>query len=167
MAYELIETIEVGAGGAASIEFTSIPQDGVDLVLVLSTRMDRATDWYSLYARFNDDSTTAYSRKALSGDGSSVSSLGNDVTGKAYLGNIPANNATANSFNNVSFYISNYTSSNTKAYSIDAVSEANATEAYQNVIAGSYPNSTGVTKVAILGDPTIAQYSTASLYKIY
>ena len=85
MAYELIETIEVGAGGAASIEFTSIPQDGVDLVLVLSTRMDRATDWYSLYARINDDSTTAYSRKALSGDGSVVSSLVNDVTGKAYL----------------------------------------------------------------------------------
>jgi len=31
MSFELVETVTVGAGGASSIEFTSIPQDGTDL----------------------------------------------------------------------------------------------------------------------------------------
>jgi hypothetical protein len=35
MGYQLIETIEVGSGGAASIEFTSIPQDGVQFLTTL------------------------------------------------------------------------------------------------------------------------------------
>jgi len=33
-----IATVEVGAGGAASIEFTSIPADWSDLLVVLSGR---------------------------------------------------------------------------------------------------------------------------------
>ena len=39
MGYQLIETITL-ASSASSIEFTSIPQDGVDLVILLSDSMN-------------------------------------------------------------------------------------------------------------------------------
>ena len=38
MGMTLIETVEVGAGGASSIQFDSIPQDGIDLVIRMSAR---------------------------------------------------------------------------------------------------------------------------------
>ena len=38
----LIETVTVGSGGAASIEWTAINQDGQDLVIVLSSRNGEA-----------------------------------------------------------------------------------------------------------------------------
>ena len=38
MGMQLIETIEVGGSNVSSLAFTGIPQDGVDLVCLLSTR---------------------------------------------------------------------------------------------------------------------------------
>jgi len=38
-----IQTVTVGSGGAANIEFTSIPQTYTDLVVVLSLRNNRST----------------------------------------------------------------------------------------------------------------------------
>jgi hypothetical protein len=42
--YEAIATVEVGSGGAADIEFTSIPGTYTDLVLKLSARGTRSFD---------------------------------------------------------------------------------------------------------------------------
>jgi hypothetical protein len=53
MGYQLIEHIEVGSGGAASIEFTGIPQDGVDLVLLASLRTDATGDLASISTKLN------------------------------------------------------------------------------------------------------------------
>jgi hypothetical protein len=39
--YEAIETVEVGSGGAADIEFTSIPGTYTDLVVKVSARNAR------------------------------------------------------------------------------------------------------------------------------
>ena len=39
--YTLISSVTVGSGGAASIEFTSIPSTYTDLVLKLSARSSR------------------------------------------------------------------------------------------------------------------------------
>ena len=65
--YELIASYTVGAGGAASIDFTSIPATYTDLVLKLSSRTATggAND---VYIQFNTDSTSAnYSERQLQG----------------------------------------------------------------------------------------------------
>jgi hypothetical protein len=48
LTYTAIKTVTVGSGGAANIDFTSIPQTYTDLVLKVSARMNRAVDRQSL-----------------------------------------------------------------------------------------------------------------------
>ncbi len=64
--YVLLEKITVGAAGAASVTFSSIPQTGyTDLVLKTSAR----TSFFYLTVKFNG-STTGYSRRFIQGSGS-------------------------------------------------------------------------------------------------
>jgi len=111
MSYELIETVEVGAGGAASIEFTSIPQDGTDLVVLLSGRTTSGSNRADLEL---NGSTANFTRLRLTGNGSSVAS--GSHTNSIFQGVSRASD-TANTFGNTSIYISNYTSSNAKSIS--------------------------------------------------
>ena len=166
MTMTLIETIEVGAGGAASIEFTSIPQDGVDLVLKVSARTDRSAGADIVSIQFNGETaTTNYSTVYLGGTGSGVSSLSSPDQFGSYTSD-DAN--TSNTFSNSSIYISNYTSSAAKSFSSDSVSENNATAAYQGIAANLWNNTDAITsiKLGVVYGTNFKQYSTASLYKI-
>lgn len=168
MAYELIETIEVGAGGAASIEFTSIPQDGVDLLLIYSLASDyTGLDYSPTNIRLNSDSGSNYAWIALRGSGSGVSSDSNASDTEIYNFTINTFKTTSNVFSNAQLYISNYTSTSDKSISIDGVTENNATSAIAQIQAAKYSTSSGITSILI--DPVagnLVQYSTASLYKI-
>ena len=163
MAYELVEHIEVGAGGAASIEFTGIPQDGVDLVLVYSGRRSPAVTTTSLVINVNGASTNLSSR-LLQGDGSSATSSTSSSSIFISHGNT-GSSATADTFSNVSVYISNYASSSPKSISADSVTETNATNAGQSISAHLYNSSTAITSLSIINDPQAG--TSASLYKIY
>ena len=166
MAYELIETIEVGAGGAASIEFTSIPQDGVDLLLVTSVRLSTGNSPF-LYWRANSDSGSNYTHRRLSGDGSTASSGSSSGTTQGWIGRVSGGSDTANTAGNTATYFSNYTSTANKSISSDAVAENNATYAEQYIIASSYTTSSPISSLSVIpASGTIEQYSTASLYKI-
>lgn len=172
MAMELVEHIEVGAGGAASIEFTSIPQDGVDLVLVASLRNDFAsTGNGGPLLKMNGVTTDSFSWIRLLGTGSSVSSS-SDAGDPGVYGAVVAANATANTFANIQYTISNYTSSAVKSISGEMVRENNATSATQALVAGSTSGSAGsvtaaITSIKLSLSNDFDQYSTASLYKIY
>ena len=159
MAYELIETIEVGSGGASSIEFTSIPQDGVDLVLKLSIR-DGGSNQYRI--QFNGDTGSNYPYKLLYGNGASVS---NDSGTNGPYDFMTTSSDTANTFANTSVYISNYTSAAYKSFSLDSVTENNASTAYQAIQAATWNNTSAITSIK-LSSVGAVQYSTASLYKI-
>ena len=164
MAYELIETIEVGAGGAASIEFTSIPQDGVDLLLVFSGRDTSTTE--NAKITLNNDAGSNYPTVTLDGNGSTASSSA--VTGTRLRGLQGQSSYTSNTFGSVSIYISNYTSTTNKSISADEVNENNATTAYQRLAAYSYSTSSAITSIQIASfTANLAQYTTASVYKIY
>jgi hypothetical protein len=160
MGYQLIETVIVGSGGAASIEFTGIPQDGVDLQILVSARTT-ATD-YGMLVRFNGDTTNVTSA-VLRGEGSSADS----TTFNGLNGAMSKSDQTANTFGNASVYISNYTSGAAKSFSADGVNENNATAANQVLSANSWSGTSAITSVTI-SNPSgnLAQYSTASLYKI-
>jgi len=162
MGYQLIETIEVGAGGAASIEFTGIPQDGVDLAVLMSARGgNQLTD-----LSFNADTGTNYTYKMLQGTGSAATSNGSTSEAIRFYA-ITEDSRTANTFSNAEIRISNYTSATAKSVSIDGVTENNATYAIMAIAAGSYSGTSAITslKLASNGD-VLDQYSTASLYKI-
>ena len=165
MSYELIETVEVGSGGASSIEFTSIPQDGTDLVVLATLRSSQTGNfkWEDGRIKFNGTDSNLI-RRLLSGNGSSVSS-----GSSTYPNNIwaPGANATSNVFGDTSIYISNYTSSSTKSFSVDTVTENNGTEGFQGIVAARWDNTSAITSATLeffVGD--IVEGSTASLYKI-
>ena len=168
MAYELVETITVGSGGASSIEFTSIPQDGTDLVLKISARSTGGGTRPNYQLTVNDDTTASQKWLRLNGTGSGVASGENDTASAIIVARVAGSDATANTFNSSSIYISNYTSSSEKSISADDVTEDNATEAYQTITAAQTADSSPVTSIQLfLFSDSFAEHSTASLYKIY
>jgi len=161
--YKAIATVEVGAGGAANIEFTSIPQTYTDLVVKVSGRSTTTTTGVDI--TFNG-SSTSYTNRRLYGTGSTAAS---DSAGTAYISNtmIADSSYTANTFGNGEFYIPNYTNSNNKSVSVDGASENNATTALMMLTAGLWSNSAAITSVKITPNAgNFVQYSTATLYGI-
>lgn len=166
--YACLAEVTVGAGGASSISFSSISSAYTDLCLVLSLRVTRATAASTIGLTVNS-SSSGYSQKSLSGDGSAASSSGG--TGLVRIADltVPANGATASTFGNQMIYFTNYTSSNNKSISADSVSEQNGTTAYANLVAGLWANSAAISTISLNepnGGSNFAQYSTATLYGI-
>jgi hypothetical protein len=163
-----IASVTVGSGGAASIDFTSIPADYTDLVLKISSRTNRASAADALGIRYNSDTTFArYSGKVLQSNGSTPASTSANPANDEDLFT-SGNSATASTFGNAEIYIPNYAGSNQKSASIDAVGETNATNIFMNIAATLYNQTTAIssiTLVPITGN-LIQQYSTATLYGI-
>ena len=156
-----LETVTVGSGGAASITFSSIPDTYTDLLIVVSIRSTTAGN-FSVEIRPNS-STSNLSARGLQGSGSAASSF--SVSNVPALATSSAN--TANTFSNGSFYIPNYASSTSKSISIDSVSENNATEAFQRIVAGLWADNTPISSIQLApAGGNFAEHSTASLYGI-
>ena len=163
--YTAIATVTVGSGGAANIEFTSIPETYTDLLVKASVRDDRTGDTFSnLLIRFNGSSSNLSSRR-LFGDGSGVSS---SAPGSSIITILNGPQSTSNTFTSGEFYIPNYTSANNKSVSTDIVTENNATTSYQELNAGLWSNSSAITSITLLSNygVNLLQYSTATLYGI-
>lgn len=160
--YNLISTVTVGSGGAASIVFSGIPQTYTDLLVKASLRSDE--DNVTATLQFNGSSSNL-SQKFLQGSGSAASSGTSSV--EINVMENPSS-ATANVFSNHEFYVPNYTGSTYKSVSSDGVTEKNATEAYARLMAQLWSNVSAITSLTIrcaaLGD--FVQYSSVSLYGI-
>ena len=160
----LISSVTVGAGGAASIDFTSIPQTYTDLVLVLSGRTTKTTSDGALVQINGDTSSANYTYRWLYGDGSAAQSGTGTLAGFLAF-RVNGSSTTANTFGNGQMYIPNYTSSIAKIASMDAVDENNATAAFSFINAGSWSGTAAITSIKILNSGyNLAQYSTAYLY---
>ncbi len=166
MTMTLVSTVTVGSGGAATIEFSSIPQTGTDLLLVASLRWNFATTQGPVTVNFNSDATGSnYVNLWLRGSGSAASSL-NSGTDRS-VGYSSASNNTANTFGNAQIYIPNYSATGTKSFSADTVMETNATQAWQVISANKWSGTSAITSITLDGaGANWAQYSTASLYTI-
>ena len=163
MSFTLIETKVLGTA-QASIEFTSIPQDGTDLVLLFSGR--RSVDSVELRLQINGDTGSNYTTRRLYGNGATPFS---DSSSTTYLPFYGVNNsgATANVFSNTSIYILNYSGSTTKSLSIDSTTESNATESYQMITAGLWNSTAAITSLLLISSSGNFEIgSIASLYKI-
>lgn len=169
--YVAIATTTVGAGGAANIEFTSIPGTYTDLLVKYSLRETGYSgvtyDW--LKFRFNGSSSAVYSSLHIGGSGSSTfTNLYTSQDGMRQVGVVTSPTAAANTFANGEIYIPNYTSSNNKTVLGDAVSEDNATQAIAVLGAGQWANTSAITSISLFPEngTTWVQYSTATLYGI-
>lgn len=165
--FELISSYNVGSGGVSSIDFTSIPNTYKDLKLFLSLRMTQAAIEGALTLRFNG-STTSYSDKEITGNGSSVGQATRGVTGSGlYIQNTSGDSSTINTFGSHIIYIPNYLSSNNKLVSVEAASENNGTTAYTGFLAGMWENSAAINQITFYGiSENFKQHSTIHLYGI-
>lgn len=162
---QLIQTVTVGSGGAASIVFGSggtLPTTFTDLLIVISARGTRSNTDDNIRLSLNG-STSNFSSRWLYGQGSSASS----GTETNYAGQISAATSTASTHGSVQIYIPNYRSSVAKSYSVEAVTENNATFSVQVLIAGLWNDTSAINMVALsAGNGNLAEFSSASLYGI-
>ena len=159
--FELIASSTVGSGGAANIDFTSIPSTFTDLVIKASLRTAfSAVDDYILIKPNNSTSNLTF--RALRGDGSSASS----TTLERPAAN--GNTSTASTFGNLDIYFTNYAGSTNKSFSIDTVSENNGTLALATLNAHLWSDTTPINRVVIAAGSAsnFVQYSTAYLYGV-
>jgi len=160
MTMTLIASTTLGSS-ADEIAFSSIPQDGTDLVALCSLR-ERDTNNFTLAISLNN-STLNFSTRILQGNGStSISAAVSSPTNQTIIAN--PSNSTSNTFGNGHIYITNYTSSANKSISIDSIQEYNQTEAYQRFAAVLWSDTTAITSLKIGGG--LAAGCTVSLYKI-
>ena len=159
MGYQLIETIEVGAGGASSLNFTYIAQDAVDLVVLVSARNSAG----NFGLRFNGDSASNYPVNVLYGTGSVAGP--NAYTSSKAIAWTSSTSYSADTFGSTSFYISNYTATGNKSVSIDFVSENNATTTNMGINAAKWNGTAAITAIEVNGTGFV-EFTTASLYSI-
>jgi len=163
MSMKKIATVTVGAGGAASIDFNSIPGSYTDLVLVYSIRTDRSglvQDNTTL--KFNGSSAN-FTDRSLYGAGSGGGLSATSTGGLTYA---VGAGATSSTFGNTTIYISNYAGSTSKTYAGDSVTETNATGAFMSIVGGIWAQTAAITSLSITQVGTIQQYSTATLYGV-
>jgi hypothetical protein len=164
-----IASTTVGSGGAATIDFTSIPQTFTDLCVKLSARSSYSSG-EGVLMRFNGSSGANYSYRQLYGAGSSAGSYGPPSSETyGFVGSMGGTNYTASTFDSIDLYIPNYTSSNNKSFSVDSVAENNSATVNQlDLIAGLWSQTAAITSISLTSynAANFVQHSTATLYGI-
>lgn len=158
--FEKIAFTEVGAGGAANIDFSSILTSWTDLAILVSARSTTSGDIFNL--SFNG-STSSFSGIYLYWENTTA----NSGSLARYGGRVNTSSTTASTFSNTLIYIPNYAGSTNKSYSSDSVSENNAAAAPGSLIAGLWSNTSAINQITLTPNTgNFAQYSTATLYGI-
>ena len=158
--YQLISSVTVGSGGAANIEFTSIPATYTDLVLKVSPRVSSTNS--TTYIDYNSNTSNQSWNRLYNSSGTA----GGD-TGSRQLMYSVTSDFTASTFGSTDIYIPNYASSNNKSSSLDTVQENNSATNGQALIGNLWANSAAITSIRIVPfSGTFVQYSTAYLYGI-
>lgn len=164
MAVTKIATVTVGAAGAASIDFASIPQTFTDLYLQLSIRTSFNGTAVDGRIVFNGVNSSASGRLAY-GQGSGAGASG--VYSSLFIW-YPGAAATASNFSNIAVTIPNYAGSAPKSTAHEIVSENNTTFSYVMMFAGLWNNTAAINSISITdnnGGSWVAG-STATLYGI-
>jgi hypothetical protein len=162
--FELISSVTVGSGGASDITLSSIPSTYTDICIQFSIRSNYGSNYDFLGININGTGNgTNISSKMLWGDGSGA------LTGSySFIGFVNGNAATSNTFGNGSIYFPNYAGSTNKSFSLDSVTENNATTAYDNISAGLWSNTAAITSIKLYPNygSAFLEHSTAYIYGV-
>ena len=168
MAVTLIAHTEVGAGGASSIDFTSIPSTYDDLWLTFSIRASNTNvPFATVFVQLNSDTATNYSRVLVQNNGGTVaSSLQSNTT--AWNGIGPSSTSTTSTFSSEQLYIPNYknTAYNKQAIRENAWENNSTTSFTVQMMSHLYRSTSAISSIKISGNNTFVQYSQATLYGI-
>jgi hypothetical protein len=157
--YTLIASSTVGAGGASSIDFTSIPSTYTDLCVHLSMRVSDAGP-VDTNIKFNNTDTNK-SIVYLRGTGAGAGTGSYAYT----IGATNGSGQTASTFTSSTVYIPNYASTSyNKSFTADTAEENNATAAYSTMIAGLWTSTAAINQLTFVAN--FVQYSTAYLYGV-
>lgn len=164
LTYTKIATVTVGSGGSATMSFSNIPQTFTDLKLVMSTRGGTAGSGDNILVSINSSSTT-FTFRQLYGTGSAAGSVSGSYAAAGYSTNA---SSTASTFASTEIYIPGYTSGNYKSFSVDTVTENNATAATSALTANLWSTVSAITSLSFSQQYTgnFQQYSSATLYGI-
>lgn len=157
-------TVEVGAGGASSIEFTGIPAIYKHLQIRLLGKAAGGTTWYNCDIRFNSDAGSNYSYHALQGDGASPSTQGYTNTPSIYTPMVAAGNKVYPGAGIID--ILEY--SNTSKYkTIKSLTGTEQNGSGRIILAsGSWRSLSAISSISILQNNIFTEYSVASLYGV-
>ena len=164
-----IETVPVGAGGAASITFSAIPDTFTDLVLVTSIR-DTGAGFQLLLMDINGSATNRRWRSlfgnGVGGVGTQDETAGNPANMIALVNGSTSAALNIIAYTSAQIYLPNYRSSNNKSFSADSTTENNSGENYSFFMAGLWEQTAAITSLTIKTTNTVAEFSSASLYGI-
>ena len=173
--YVKIASVTVGAGGASSIDFTSIPGTYDDLALHVTARNTRNAFVASYVTIKFNGSGSNYTYKLLEGiPGISTGSTNQTSVGLTtdmVVGSTSQTNSTASTFGSSFIYIPNYAGSTNKSVSAEGVSETDGTSTLLILSAGLWSDTTAISSITLKTWVSSAffdftQYSTATLYGI-
>jgi hypothetical protein len=141
--YELIASSTVGAGGAASIDFTSIPNTYTDLCIKISARFASSSTLIKITYNSN---TSNYARRGLVGENATTASYsGSD----AFIAYTDASTNTSNTFGSADVYIPNYSGNGYKSASIDTTKEQASADAVTAMTASVWSNTSAITSISL------------------
>ena len=168
--YESIATVTVGAGGSASVEFTSIPQTYSHLQIRFIARTNRSVSADNVHLTFNGDneSTTNYGYHLLNGDGASASAGAGSNFGYILSGTAAGASLAANIFGFSVVDILDYANTNkNRVVRSLAGYDANGSGIVR-LNSGLYRSTTAVTSIKLWAENTFlhTQYSQFALYGI-
>lgn len=169
--YEAIATATVGAGGASSIEFTSIPATYQHLQVRMTSRSNYSQPEDSPGFRLNSDSGANYAFHFLRGNGSTASSSGDpNRTAVAFIQNSAGATSPTSVFGGLVCDILDYanTSKNTTLRGFGGYD--NNSVGSLTVSSGVWMNTAAITSILIypagVSGNDWVQHSTAALYGI-
>ena len=168
--YESIATQTVGAGGVASVTFSSIPSTFTHLQIRAFARSATAAQTDGLRVRFNGDTASNYARHVLYGDGTSALAAAAASGNLIGLTDITAASATANAFGVAISDILDY--ANTNKYKVTRTlggGDTNSASFGQvDLFSGLWMSTTAINSINIFmnSGANITQYSHFALYGI-
>lgn len=162
--YESIATVDVGAGGAATITFSNIPQAYTHLQIRAFAKSNGPTNGENTKIYVNNiTASTNYAWHVVRGDGAST--VGAGGSGNYIIANVGTSN-TANVFSGMVIDILDYSNSN-KNKTIKNIYGFDSNGAgYVGLASVLAPTTSAITQVDIFIDYNFSQYSSFALYGV-
>ena len=169
-AYDSIATTTVGAGGASTITFSSIPQTYTHLQIrgISRNNSGGGANDFGGQLRFNSDSGNNYNGHTLYGTGSSAAAYAFGQGTFAYAFDTSGSAATSNAFSVSVIDILDYanTNKNTTLRQLGGY-DGNDTNGIVRLMSAVWMNTAAVTSITLdTGGYNFAQYSQFALYGI-